>query len=112
MIDTENDKKSTESKGDIQKYNCQLCKQQTQATKQLKLHHCPRILMISLKRVTNRLSRNDSAVHVSPKLDMSPFVWNATDKPINYQVFAVVEHVGHRSMQSGHYVDYCLVGEV
>ncbi|KAI9296000.1 cysteine proteinase, partial [Neoconidiobolus thromboides FSU 785] len=112
-------------------YKCSKCKAQTEATKQMTFKTLSPVLSFQLKRYSHdpsNLSKVNTKIHLPLKLDMTPYVANATKLPIflrngtfsetkentqtsslfNYTLFAVVHHIG--SLDNGHYISYMRLG--
>jgi len=88
---------------------CPHCKQSKEATKKLSLCSLPEVLIIQLKRFSfkNYLWRDKIDTFVNfpmTGLDMSEHMLEKPDKPIWYDLFAVVNH--HGSILGGHYTSY------
>ncbi|EKX36454.1 hypothetical protein GUITHDRAFT_165733 [Guillardia theta CCMP2712] len=91
-------------------YLCEKCKRRSQATKQLRIHTLPNILVVQLKRFSfwglhgGKISRSISYPAV---LDMRPYL-TSPERHFNnsiYDLYGVLVHEGS-SLQYGHYLSY------
>ncbi|XP_039029557.1 ubiquitin carboxyl-terminal hydrolase 23-like isoform X1 [Hibiscus syriacus] len=94
--------------GGERQYQCQRCKQNVQATKQLTVYNAPHVLTIHLKRfwAYDFGQKNDRKVEFGRTLDMKPFVSGSNEGDLKYTLYGVLVHCGW-STHSGHY--YCFV---
>uniref|UniRef100_A0ACD5THV6 Uncharacterized protein n=1 Tax=Avena sativa TaxID=4498 RepID=A0ACD5THV6_AVESA len=91
----------------VEDFICDGCKSRVNMEKRLKVEQAPEVLVIQLKRFQN-LGCNISKIHDMVKyeleLDLNPFMSSPDDKPQNYDLYGVVEHLGNT--YKGHYVCY------
>mmetsp|Transcript_46284 Transcript_46284/g.88313 ORF Transcript_46284/g.88313 Transcript_46284/m.88313 type:complete len:1007 (+) Transcript_46284:240-3260(+) len=95
-----------------EKYLCTVCKCHQPATKWLKIHHYPKILVLHLKRFswTGMMSRSKINTIVSTtqhNLDLTNYRADTctTDPPL-YHLYGVANHMG--GLGGGHYTATCL----
>jgi ubiquitin C-terminal hydrolase len=62
----------------------------------------PRILVVSLKRFNNNLSKNNACVKLPLRIELDGHCINKG--PLAYELFAMTEHSG--TARGGHYVAY------
>lgn len=87
-------------------WTCDGCHQKAASQKTTRLWRNPSILIVSLKRFTHDLRKNNKRIEVPEVLDLSKY---ALTKNTNmYKLNAVAHHFG--SNQSGHYFAMCKSG--
>lgn len=84
-------------------WTCDECKAKAKSRKTLKLWRNPKILIISLKRFTHDLKKNDKHVDIPEVLDLAQYT--ITKKRCRYKLTSVALHSG--SFHGGHYVSIC-----
>lgn len=82
-------------------FTCEGCKT-SKAWRKLYIKDPPEVLIISLKRFNNNLSKNNAIIRPPFRLDLEGHCLNKG--PIVYEIFAISEHSG--SAHGGHYVAY------
>lgn len=89
-------------------YECTSCNKKTKVTKSLRLKKLPPVLSIQLKRFEHIgvSSKIDYLVDIPSILDIKDYVSdsNITNQITNYQLFAVICHLGN--VNTGHYLAY------
>lgn len=84
-------------------WRCDRCKQKCKSRKTVKLWRNPPIMIVSLKRFTYDLKKNESKVAMPLELDMSPYT--ISNDPSKYKLVSMAYHSG--CFHGGHYVAYC-----
>lgn len=99
-------------------YNCDKCKQKSQATKVLKIWTLPNVLIIQLKRfgTIGAITKNNRHIQFPMKLNMSKYLThpnNATSITNTglqlFDLIGVIEHSG--GLNGGHYIAKCKSGK-
>lgn len=92
------------------KYNCEVCKEKTNAVKKMWLFELPPVLIIQLKRFKNTgnlLMKNSSKVKFPIKdLTLSKNMCEFNRDHSKYDLCAITQHTG--SIHGGHYIAYGL----
>ncbi|PNT67955.1 hypothetical protein BRADI_3g34176v3 [Brachypodium distachyon] len=89
----------------VENFICDGCKSRVNMEKHFKVEQAPEVLVIQLKRFQNLescTSKIEDMVNYQLELDLKPFMSSPDDKPQNYDLYGVVEHLGTPS--KGHYV--------
>jgi len=87
-------------------YKCHRCKNNVQASKKFSIHRSSNILTIQLKRFSSFMGNKINCdISYPMKLNISPYMSNASDDGTWYELYAVLVHSGF-SCQSGHYYAY------
>lgn len=89
-------------------YDCEKCKQKSNAHKISTIDRSPETLTVHLKRFKfngNSSSKVKQSISYPKYLDLSKFTTSKT--PTKYQLISVIVHEG-RSILSGHYIAHCL----
>lgn len=90
-------------------YQCENCKQNTSAVKQIAIKDAPEYLTVHIKRfkMENNVSKKvKDSLHYPIEMDLSEY--ETTDEkqlPLRYKLLAVIVHEG-RTLSSGHYIAY------
>lgn len=91
------------------RYYCEKCKAKVPSLKTLSLHKLPNVLCIQLKRFKHESffssKVNTQVVFPVDNMDMSPFCQSASQGPLEYELIAVINHLG--SFSGGHYTAHC-----
>ena len=95
--------KDEEINNDHAIWTCDTCHQKHVSNKSTKLWRNPKILIVSLKRFTPELKKNNKRIDIPEELDISNY--SLTKKSIKYTLRAVAHHSG--SFDSGHYHAVC-----
>ncbi len=85
------------------KWRCDECKCQCKSKKVTKLWRNPKILIISLKRFTENLDKNNKQIDIPETVDITEYT--LTKKRCVYQLTSVAIHYG--SFFGGHYIAVC-----
>lgn len=85
------------------KWKCDECKCMCKSKKTTKLWRNPRILIISLKRFTKNLQKNEKQIEIPDTLDISDYT--LTNQRCNYTLSSIAFH--HGSFHGGHYTAIC-----
>ncbi len=100
-----------EELSDSDKMDCIRCKKHQTPKKSLRIQRSPTILIIHLKRFSNKRRKRNTAVNFPiTALDFSHFVpldrkekrFHIGEESLLYDLFAICHHMG--TMNSGHYV--------
>jgi ubiquitin C-terminal hydrolase len=84
-------------------WRCDECKTYNKSTKTSKLWRNPKVLVISLKRFTYDLKKNNKSIDIPINLDISKY--SLSRKNNNYKLKSVAMHYGN--LQGGHYYSIC-----
>lgn len=84
-------------------WTCDQCHKKVPSVKTTKLWRNPRILIVSLKRFTHDLSKNNKLIEIPEMLNLSKHA--LTNSNNRYALRSVAHHYG--SSQSGHYFANC-----
>jgi len=90
-------------------YKCGKCKRKVAARKRFSVYRAPNVATFQLKRFdSDRIFGGKITKYVSypEELDLRPYMSDSTKSAINYQLSAVLVHLGHSS-NSGHY--FCFI---
>lgn len=88
----------------IANYKCLSCGQQGTVQKHLMVDRLPQVLLIQLKRFESNhqgSQKADLPVSFELELDVKPIVTDPGKRPLLYQLYGVICHVG--SLDTGHY---------
>mmetsp|Transcript_73024 Transcript_73024/g.128668 ORF Transcript_73024/g.128668 Transcript_73024/m.128668 type:complete len:403 (-) Transcript_73024:511-1719(-) len=105
----------TEFLGADEKVHCSSCRVYQECTKHITIHKLPQVLCLHLKRFKHKhkqMRKIENYVSFPLEhLDMHPFISQgpkaqASEDGHKYDLFAVVEHHGNSSCQSGHYTAF------
>lgn len=85
---------------------CENCKKKQRAIKKIEIYNAPKILIIQIKRFSQRDKINTKVNFPLTDLDISNYILSKEkDKKIKYDLFAVANHYG--SLYFGHYTAFC-----
>ena len=100
------------------KWNCDKCKINNKAKKQMKLYRMPKYLIIQLKKFENKVTflnsinvkkKEDFIKYPINNLDLSQFTENEEEKKYRYDLDSVIQH--HGTINEGHYTSICNINE-
>ena len=84
-------------------WTCDECKSRSKSKKSTKLWRNPKIMIISLKRFTEDLRKNQKYIEIPEELDISQYT--ITKQRCRYRLTSVAMH--HGNHHGGHYVAFC-----
>ena len=86
---------------------CEKCKKKQKALKKIEIYNAPKILIIQIKRFSQRNKINTKVDFPLKNLDISKYILSQPkNRQIKYDLFAVANHYG--SLDYGHYTSFCL----
>lgn len=90
-------------------YQCEHCKQNTSAVKQIAIKDAPEYLTVHIKRfkMENNVSKKvKDNLHYPVEMDLTEYETpDEKQQPLRYKLLAVIVHEG-RTLSSGHYIAY------
>jgi ubiquitin C-terminal hydrolase len=92
-----------ETLNDTIEWKCDECKQKSKSIKSLKLWRNPNILIISLKRFTYDMKKNNKLISIPEYLSLDKYT--LTNDQYKYRLVSVACHIG--SFFGGHYYSIC-----
>ena len=85
---------------------CENCKKKQKAKKKLEIYNTPKILIMQIKRFSQKDKINKKVYFPINDLDLNNFISSKEkDKNLKYDLFAVANHFG--SLYFGHYTAFC-----
>lgn len=86
-------------------YDCDKCKQQTDAVRTMDIWSLPKYLLVHLKRFNNQSKDNRPVTYPLNDFKIGRWAKNPKDRDATYRLLSVCCHVG--GLHSGHYFAYC-----